>query len=70
MHGYSLVILLHLFRIPFYQNTCGRLILVTEMKPTGPKILKFISKNLRKKNDVETIQNDVYKKLSGAFELN
>ena len=39
MHGYSLVILLHLFRIPFYQNTCGRLILVTEMKPTGPKIL-------------------------------
>ena len=49
MHGYSLVILLHLFRIPFYQNTCGRLILVTEMKPTGPKILKFISKNLRKK---------------------
>ena len=49
MHGYSLVILLHLFRIPFYQNTCGRLILVTEMKPTGPKILNLLVKTSEKK---------------------
>ena len=64
MCGCSLVNLLHLFRTLFYQNTCGRLILVTEMELAGPKILKFISKNL---NDVETIQNDVYKQKSGGF---
>ena len=67
MCGCSLVNLLHLFRTPFYQNTCGRLILVTEMELAGPKILKFISKNL---NDVKQYRMMSINKNLGAFELN